>query len=275
VAPVPTEADAIAAADGPASASSLGRDLVALGVEPGEVLLVHSSLSALGWVAGGAQSVVAALLDAVGPTGTIVMPAQSGQLSDPAAWQAPPVPAHWVAPARDALPAFDRDLTPSRGMGAVVECFRALPATVRSGHPTLSFVANGPAARAIVADHPLHPGLGDGSPLGRLHDLGAHVLLLGVGHHANTALHLAEHRADWPGRRDVDHGAPVLVDGQRRWVAYRDLDLDTDDFEAVGLAFEATGRHREGPVGSGRGRRYPLVELVDFATTWFTQHRGR
>lgn len=68
------ESDAIAATERPATVSTLIADLEALGLRRDDVVIVHSSLSALGWVAGGAQAVVEALLAAVGPGGTIVMP---------------------------------------------------------------------------------------------------------------------------------------------------------------------------------------------------------
>ncbi|HLL34713.1 MAG TPA: AAC(3) family N-acetyltransferase, partial [Streptomyces sp.] len=60
------------------------------GVRPGETLLAHSSLSSLGWVNGGAVAVVRALLDVLGPDGTLVVPAQTADLSDPATWSNPP-----------------------------------------------------------------------------------------------------------------------------------------------------------------------------------------
>lgn len=270
-----SEQEAVAAASQPATVGTLVDDLRALGVDEGDVVMVHSSLSSIGWVAGGAQAVVEALLRTVGPTGTVVMATQSSQLSNPASWQHPPVPAEWVPLVQASLPAFDVHLTPTRGMGAVVECFRHHPATVRSGHPTLSFAANGPAAAQILGTHPLRPGLGDASPLGRLYELGASVLLLGVGHNSNTSLHLAEHRALWPGRKEVDHSVPMLVDGVRRWMTYPDLPTDADDFDDIGRAYDLDGRHRRSHVGSGWVSWYPVVDLVDFAADWMCYHRGR
>jgi aminoglycoside 3-N-acetyltransferase len=148
------ERRAIEAAERPATKDSLVSNLVQLGVEPDSTVMVHASLSALGWVAGGAQAVVEALLETVGTEGTIVMPAHSSQLSDPLHWKNPPLPRNWIDLTRAALPAFDPHLTLTRGMGQVPECFRCHPAAKRSSHPLLSFAAMGPHANLIVQNHP-------------------------------------------------------------------------------------------------------------------------
>ena len=270
---MPIESDVIAESSRPATVASLTSDVRALGLDQGDIVIVHSAMSRLGWIAGGAQSVVVALMAAVGPQGTIVMPTQSGQLTDPASWSNPPVPAAWVETVRDALPAYDADLTPTRAMGAVVDCFRHHPDTVRSPHPLVSFAANGGHAHEIVRSHPLAPETGEASPLGRLYELDALVLLLGVTHSNNTSLHLAEERACWHGKSNRAHGAPMLVDGQRQWVVWDDLDGDDEDFGSIGEAFAAAGGERAGPIGAGTGRLCRHREIVDFAVAWMTAHR--
>jgi aminoglycoside 3-N-acetyltransferase len=267
-----TEADVIAATATPATRRTIGRDLARLGIEPGDVVIVHSALSAMGFVVGGPHAVVLALLDAVAPNGTIVVPTQTG-ISDPSTWQNPPVPEAWWPIIRDEMPPYDPALTPTRAMGQIVECFRHHPDALRSAHPRLSFAANGLDAERIVGDHPLAPGLGDTSPLATLYELDAKVLLVGVTDANNTSLHLAEHRADWPGKRTGPERVPMVVDGVARWVDYEDLELDEDDFVDIGAAFERTGAATRGTIGAAPSRLCSQRAIVDFAVGWMNRHR--
>ncbi len=269
-----TEADTIAATEQPVTRARLAADLAELGVAAGDRVEVHASISSLGWVPGGAQTVLLALLDAVGSAGTLVFPTQTGQLSDPAGWGDPPVPEPWIPVLRAELPAFDPALTPSRGMGVLPEVARSHPGAVRSAHPLLSFVAIGPDAASLMAPHALAPAFGETSPLGRLTAAGASVLLLGVDHGACTALHLAEHRSTWPSKREVEVSAPILDRGGRReWVTWTDLELDEDDFTSLGAAWIADGGGRTGRVGAAEARLEPMPELVEFAEAWMTTNR--
>jgi aminoglycoside 3-N-acetyltransferase len=268
------EAAAVTSAARPATRSSLAKDLRDLGVADETTMIVHASLSKLGWVAGGARAVVEALLDVVEDTGTLVMPTHSTDLSEPSVWRNPPVPEAWWQIIRDETPAFDPKLTPTRSMGSVVECFRHYPGVLRSSHPQVSFAARGPQAEVITTGHSLEHPLGEGSPLARLYDLDGSVLLLGVGHGNNTALHLAEYRADYPGKEWTMQGAPVKVDGQRQWVTFEDLEGDSSDFEEIGAAFAASGEQRVGGVGATEARLMSVRSLVDFAVTWMTTQRG-
>ncbi|MEZ5243696.1 MAG: AAC(3) family N-acetyltransferase [Acidimicrobiales bacterium] len=270
---MPRESDVIAGSSKPVTRTSILRDLRALGVVAGDTLIVHSSLSSLGWVVGGAQTVVEALLDATTATGTVVVPTQSAGSSDPAGWSNPPVPAEWFDEIRAAMPVFDPDLTPTSGMGRIVDCFRGHRSTRRSDHPLVSFAANGAAAAAITEHHPLSPSLGDDSPLGRLYERNAKVLLLGVSHASNTSLHLAEYRADWSGKTTERQGVPRIVDGARVWLEFEDLALDETDFDEIGDAFAATGGETRGRVGQAEARLSSQRALVDFATEWMTRNR--
>ena len=270
-----SEEDQIKRTAAPITVSSLVRNLRALGVLPGVTMLVHSSLSAIGWVAGGAHAVVLALEEALGPEGTLVMPSHSNGLTDPASWVNPPVPESWYETIREEMPAFDPAVTPTRGMGAVVDCFRSQLGVLRSNQPRDSFCARGPRAETIIAGHSLAFGLGESSPLARLYDVGALVLLLGVGHESNTSLHLAEYRAEWPGKKVIAQGAPVMVDGQRRWERFQDVDLDSADFEALGADFELdTDAVRVGRVGLADSRLMSQRAAVDYAVTWIPAHRS-
>ena len=270
-----SERDVVERTETPNTIPSLSKELRALGVESGMVLLVHSSLSTLGWVCGGAVAVIRALLDVLGPQGTLVLPTMSGDLTDPRNWQHPRVPEAWKPTIRACAPAFDVNVTPTRAMGRIAETFRMMPGVLRSGHPHCSFAALGPKAGTITGGHSLDFGLGEGSPLARIYDAGGWVLLLGVGHANNSSLHLAEYRTDYPGRREEMNGAPLTVDGERRWVEIRDLELDESDFERIGKALEqASSSVRIGQVGLAVARLMPQPVLVDFACDWIATHRS-
>lgn len=252
--------------------TSLTDDLVALGVPPGATVLVHSSLSSLGWVCGGAPALVQALSDAVGPSGTVVVPTQSGECSDPAEWQNPPVPEAWWKTIRARMPAYDPAVTPSAGVGRLPELLRTWPGAVRSAHPQTSFAALGPRAHELMEPHPLQDSLGPDSPLGRMARSGTQVPFLGTGYATCTAFHLAEYRLPLGPRKNC--GAPVRdSSGERVWSEFTDVALDEEDFPRIGTAFETQGPVTVGTVGAATARLFPMAEAVDFATTWMRRHR--
>jgi len=269
-----SEADAIAAVDNPVTVDSIAADFRALGVEAGDTLLVHSSLRELGWVAGGPQAVVDALQRVLTPQGSLVMPAHSTQYSDPSVWSAPSVPAHWPEQIREHMPPFRPEVTPTREMGAIAECFRSCPESRRSSHPLSSFTAWGAGTSEIVDSHTFENGLGEESPLARVYDREGSVLMLGTDYETCTSLHLAEYRGDF-GKMRVEAGAPVLQDGERTWVEWKDIEVDSDDFPEAGAAFEAT--HPEavvsGDVGAATAKLVDQPTLVEFAADWFGDHR--
>ena len=163
-----------------------------VGVKKGQSIMVHTSLSSLGYVCGGAQSVIEALMENVSDEGTIMMPTQSWKNLDPATgvyWQEPK---EWWPVIRECIPAYDKRITPTNTMGAVPEMFRQWPGTLRSDHPARSVAAWGRYAQYLTENHDLSDIFGDNSPIGRLYELDGYVLLVGVGYDKNTSLHLAD-----------------------------------------------------------------------------------
>jgi aminoglycoside 3-N-acetyltransferase len=256
----------------PYTVRSLSADLRELGVRSGDVVLLHSSTRSLGFVVGGAQAIVQALLDAIGPEGTLAVPTHTSDNSDPADWRNPPVPEAWWPVIREQAPGFDVSRTPSRWMGVIAETVRTWPGAVRSDHPRLSFAALGAHAVDVTSGHRLDDALGERSPLGAVYRLDARVLLLGCGHDSNTSLHLAEWRQQSP-PRGVTGASIRRPDGTSQWTTWTDVLEREDDFEQLGAAFESAVGLSIGQVGGATARLMPQRALVDFATAWMAVHR--
>lgn len=190
--------------------ASLTGDLLALGVQPGGVLLVHSSLRSLGPIPGaserdsGAEVVVQSLLEALGPQGTLLMPALSYAT----------VGAH--------NPFFDVRSTPSC-VGALPEYFRTRAGTLRSVHPTHSVCGAGRRAAELLADHIRdRTPVGSGSPFARLPKIGGQILFLGCGLMPNTSMHGVEEHVVPPYlyANDVEYQV-TLADGSQAHMTVR------------------------------------------------------
>jgi aminoglycoside 3-N-acetyltransferase len=257
----------------PLTVQSLTEKLWGCGLTEGQIVLVHLAMSKMGWVVGGAEAMILALLAAVGDSGTIIMPTHSSANTDPYMWQNPPVPEQWWQKVREHTPAYNPLTTPTRGMGVVPELFRTWPGVIRSAHPAFSMAALGPQAEYLVDDHALEEDIGNRSPLGKLYQLDGHVLLLGVDHRNNTSLHLAEHRANYPGKRNMRTGSAMLVNGQRQWVPYETLDINDDDFVEIGAAFDKAHSVPIQQINGAQVRFFRQRLVVDFAVEWMEQHR--
>ncbi|PSQ17466.1 AAC(3) family N-acetyltransferase [Halobacteriales archaeon QS_8_69_26] len=260
--------------DEPVTVESLARDLGSLGVAAGGTVLVHGSLSSLGWVAGGAPAVVDALLRVVGEDGTAVMPTHSPGNMEPSRMEHPPVLESWYDTIRETMPPYRPELTPTQGMGAIAECFRSYPGVRRSDHPQHSFAAWGADAGFVTEDHSLSYSLGEGSPLARVYDLEGDVLFLGTTHATNTSLHLAEYRADLDAPT-MDCASAMLVDGDRELVEWEDRHIDDSDFPDCGTDFERErpDAFETGQVGAADAKLIDQRALIDFAVDWFEANR--
>ena len=266
-----SEADVINNTDHPNTAESIEKELRALGLCEGDTVLVHSAMSKIGWICGGAVSVIEALLSTVGDDGTICMPAFTGDNSDPAQWENPPVPKDWFKVIYKHTPVFDVDKTPTRGIGKIAETFRTFPNTLRSNHPEVSFCANGKNAKTIIETHDLTPQFGINSPLGRLYDLNAKVLFLGSGFANCTSFHMAEVLAGNVPMKP--NGASMLISGKRKWVWFDDHNYNDDDFEKIGKDLEKEHCVTEGAVGNAHCKIFSIRDGIDFATSWVQQNR--
>jgi aminoglycoside 3-N-acetyltransferase len=258
----------------PNTTESLKDDLSSLGLKQGAIVIVHSSLSKIGWTVGGPVTVIDALMELITPKGTLIMPTFSSGNTEPSGWQYPPVPKDWWPTIRNSIPAFHPDKIPTRGMGTISETFRKYPNVIRSNHPTTSFAAWGKHAKKIIKDHPLENDLGVDSPIGKVYKLNGQVLLLGVPHLNNSSLHLAEYLCEYPGKNYIDIGSAINVNKKRRWVIWKELENISDDFDDLGLDYEQSINYHPQKVGQAISRLLSQRDMVDFAVKWMMENRS-
>lgn len=261
------------------SVPQLVDELHRLGVSTGDVLMVHASLRKLGPVEGRAAGVIAALDEAVGNAGTLLMVLGA---KDAWAWVNERPEAERVALLADAEP-FDPALAPAESdLGVLAEVFRQHPGTLVSDHPEGRFAARGRLAAALVADPPWHDYYGPGSALERLLSARGKVLRLGADIDTVTLIHYAEFLAQVPHKRRVVRYRKV-----RRGEGTQIVRVETlNDSEGI-VAFDGPdyfglilqqylqlGRARQGLVGNARSELLDAADLVRFASAWMTQHLG-
>jgi aminoglycoside 3-N-acetyltransferase len=265
-----TRAVALPTLDRTAITAALAR----LGSAAPSVVLVHCGLRAVGRVLGGPATVLGAIGDALGPQATIVVPTQTpnnSTTSDVYRSATRGMTARQRLAYEARIEGFDRDRTPSYGMGALAEHVRRHPRAVRSAHPQTSFAAVGPRAAELMAVHDLECHLGERSPLGALYAADASTLLLGVGYSSCTALHLAEYRLLRPPVRR--YRCFVDVHGHRERRDFDAVDLNAGDFNDIGRDLDREPFVRSAQVGSAVARLIPVRKAVDFAIGWMATRR--
>ncbi len=246
--------------------------------------MVHCRMSALGWVVGGAETVVCALLDALGSDGTLMV--YTG-------WQdAPPddlgeLDEETRRVYLEEHPAYDPRVALSRrDHGRVPEALRTWPGARHSGHPEAGVAALGPLAEALTAEHSYDDAYGAGTPYARLVELGGRVAVLGAPLDTVTLVHHAEAVAEVLGKRRVSYGSPVILGnpGERIWRTFSDIDtaegalpygrvLGEEDYvEYIARSALAAGAGRSGPVGEGTAHLLDAGGLVEHAVGWIEQN---
>lgn len=217
---------------------ALTEQLLELGVQPGGVLLVHTSFSKVKPVEGGPIGLISALHSALGLQGTLVMPSMSYDDDHP----------------------FDKSKSHCMEMGVVADTFWRLPGVLRSDN-NHAFAAVGPSAEKITAPHPIDIPHGQDSPVGRVYELDGQILLLGVGHDANTTIHLCENMAGVRYRRDKY--LTILKDGKHAKFEYREIDHCCQNFSLVDGWLDERGLQRRGKVGHAEARLIRSRDIMD------------
>ncbi|WP_243644459.1 aminoglycoside N(3)-acetyltransferase [Paenibacillus pinisoli] len=245
------------------------------GLMEGQTVMVHTSLSKLGFVVGGAETFIRSLLEIVGATGTLVMPSQTWKNLDPSTGVHWEEPIEWWPAIRAHWPAYDKEVTPAIGMGVVAEMFCKWPGAKRSDHPARSIAAVGKHASYLTENHDLSNIFGEGSPLDKLYQLNGCVLLVGVGYDKNTSLHLAETRANFPGKKFSEESSAMMINGKREWVTYKTQAVDDEDFIQLGQDYDTEKNVKIHKVGNADVRFLEQRPLVDWATAWMERNRMR
>ena len=171
------------------SVNDILQDVDQMPIPDGAAVLVHSSLKSIGFVEGGPQAVVEALIKSVVDNrgGTLMFPTYSisGTMHNTL-----------VEGYADGSGKFDVSKTPSN-LGAIPEAFRNWPGVIRSVHPTHSFTALGPLAEELVATHhTCGTSFGRGSPMANLLNHDSWLLGLGTNLGNVTLYHCLEEIED-------------------------------------------------------------------------------
>ena len=256
--------------------SRLIADLTRLGLAPGQTVMLHASVKAIGWIVGGPDLVLEAILEVLGPEGTLMMLAS---------WEDNPYELScWPQEAQQAWldegPAYDpaSSRADRREMGILTEYLRTRPGAVRSRHP-FSYVALGRLAAHLTGDQPWQYRDGHGSPLEKLCAAGGKVLLLGSPLTNVTLLHYAEFLARVPDKHIDRYRMPVLIDDEKSWMDFEEFDTTSgivdwpeDYFETIVKAYLEEDPSLIGRVGYGHAHLFDAADLCRFAVEWMELH---
>ncbi|NLF30693.1 MAG: AAC(3) family N-acetyltransferase [Planctomycetes bacterium] len=234
-------------------------DLRAAGIRPGGLLVVHSSLKSIGYVAGGAEAVVEALVRAVAPAGTVLFPALTFQGSLTRFLREHDV--------------IDLRQRPSHN-GAIPRAAGRRGDAVRSIHPTHTVIAIGPAAADLFAGHQDGQGpTGTDSPFARAAMAGGTIVLIGVDCSTNTTLHCVEEAAA-PYTFNGEVFAPLTIDldGREHRIRVRGYTTETPRrFASIEPRLLDEGIMTFGRLGSAPLRLCDGRRLLTEVTAWVRQ----
>jgi aminoglycoside 3-N-acetyltransferase len=253
--------------------SRIVRDLKSLGLQRRDTIMLHSSVKSIGWVVGGPDTVLQAIINILGDKGTLMMLA--GWEDNP--YHLPEWPKDKQLAYLEECPPFDPATSRANRKWSILnEYLRTRPGALRSSHPEGSFVAVGPLAEHITENHLWQYGYGTGSPLAKLCDKDGKVLIIGAPLNTITLLHYAEFLADVSDKRVIHYKMPVMRQGKRVWVDLEEYDTSRgivdwqgeDYFAIIGREYLLSGKGTSGKVGEAQSYLFDANDLVKFAVRW-------
>ena len=244
---------------------SLLADIQQLGVRNGDVVMVHAGLRSVGPMIGGADTLIRALLAAVGEGGTV-----AAYVDFEPFFEEDDNP--------EDIPVFDKRVArAARDHGVLHEAMRTWPGAMRSDHPDAGVVAIGAKAAWLTAEHPFQYGYGEGSPFERIVETGGRVLMIGAPLDTITLLHYAEHKAVIPDKRVVTYRRRMA---ESEWVEFEEFDTSEpvsdrfpeNAFEIIATEFLAAGGGVQGRIGQADSYLFESGPLVEFGIGWMERY---
>lgn len=254
----------------PLTKDALVMALKKIGIGGDMIIEVHSSLSSFHYVVGGARTVVDALMEVCSNGGTILMPTQSCDNSEPSDWKNPMIEADTIRNVRASIPPYNGNCSDIPNMSEIVENFRHREGVIISNHPYVSYAAWGRYAKLLCNRQSMHFPLAEESPCARLYELKGKVLLLGADFDSVTCMHLAEYRNDC--RPIGISGASVNTEAGPIWKKYLDLNTDSSSFKKVRTIMKRKNMIREIMLAGSHIQFFSAVDAVDEAMKYLEQY---
>ncbi|MFL9840355.1 aminoglycoside 3-N-acetyltransferase [Sphingomonas sp. ST-64] len=260
--------------------SALRSDLTRIGLRAGDAVMVHAAMRKVGPLLNGPDALSHAILDVVGPDGTLLVYASWDSVHEDLLDASGRVLPEW----RDHVPGFDQESSRAVRMnGIIAEFVRTMPGARRSANPGASIAAVGRLAEWITADHGLDYGYGENTPLSKLVDIGGRVLMVGAPWDTMTLIHHADHRARLPDKRVLRFEVPFAGADGTYWRFIEEFDtadpvhdsLPEDYIEQIVIAFVAAGGGRQGMIGLAPSLLVDAPPMIDFAVDWLERHGDR
>lgn len=252
----------------PLSKKDLIKDLKTLGIKETDNIILHVSLSKIGWIIGAEVTFLDAIQNVL-KKGTLVMATQTGQISDPTYWENPPVPKTWLPKIIEHMPAYNKDVTPTFRLGRVAKLFHRSKDVYRTNHPLNSFAAWGKYAKELSLICDYSNAFGTSSPVKFMIDHQFKILQIGVDYDTTTVLHYAETQLS--NAKTKTQKVFVIENNQRRVIDITDIDYSVEHFIDIGNAYEKKHFIKKGLIGQAKSKIIDVPSLITFGINYLNE----